>query len=182
MKLLWNSLTAFARKWFAPCNRLVVRNIQPELPWVDRDHLFFHACFTILVDFVEQEMDGLAGLERYTASLVRMADQQQTDRETAFLREQIADHQTMLRLYRWYVQTDWNEPVAHSPTYARLLQQMNVRSVPLPNGNYQMKFEGVDQDLLARERAMHVVREQDFERVKIKNLMDLTKIHHRLWN
>ena len=170
------------RRWFAPCNRLVVRNIQPELPWVDRDHLFFHACFTVLVDFVQQEMDGPDGLERYTASLVRMADEPQTDREAAFLRQQIADHRTMLRLYRWYVQTDWNEPVARTAAYARLLQQMNVRSVPLPNGNYQMKFEGVDQDLLARERAMHVVREQDFERVKIKNLMDLTKIHHRLWN
>jgi len=72
--------------------------------------------------------------------------------------------------------------VPHTATYSQLLEQLQITSVPLENGTYKMQFEGVDQEMLARERAMQVAREQEFEAVKIKNLMDLTKIYHRLWN
>jgi len=182
MKKVFKWFGGVLRGWFSPCNRLMVRNIQPEWPWVDRDHLFFHAAFTVVADFVEQEMNGAAGLEQYISRLEQMRTQPQTDREDAFLVNQIQDHQQMLGLYEWYTSIDWNEPVPHTATYSQLLEQLQITSVPLENGTYKMQFEGVDQEMLARERAMQVAREQEFEAVKIKNLMDLTKIYHRLWN
>jgi hypothetical protein len=174
-------INKFWYRTFTPSNVLKIRNVDRD--WVDRDHRFYHAAFTILIDFVDQEMGGEAGLERYIQNLsqdtqidgVRDTEIQQYIR----MRE---EHTTMLQLYRWYNSIDWQNPVPESPEYLEILSKTKISTEPTEHGTYKMVTTSENPEKLNMLRAIHMQREQEFEKIKMKKLLQLCTIHQTLWN
>jgi hypothetical protein len=160
-----------------------LRNTPRE--WVDRDHRFFHATFTILCDFVENEFNGVDGLHRYITSARKQINETSTDAQNQMVQQSIDAHAKMLELYNWYQEIDWQEPVKPSPAYREMLDKVQYHSEPVDSvesGAYRLVETGVDRDAIARERAMHVVREQQFEKIKLLRLHELCNIYTFFWN
>jgi hypothetical protein len=177
---IFNKINAYQYKIFNPSNKLIIRNV--DRSWVDRDYRFFHATFTIMCEFVEQEMDGEAGVERYIKLCNRRANEANEDMEIKSYQEIAKDHNRMLDLYRWYNEVDWNDPVPITPEYQTLLQNTEYISTPTGNGTYKLHIQNSQPETMARERAAQIIREQQFEKLKLTKLQQLCKIYHRFWN
>lgn len=165
---------------FSPSNVLQIRNVPRE--WIDRDARLFHAAFTVLMDFVDNEMDGATGLQRYVVALRKNAQANANDVADQMSQQALDAYVKMLELYNWYASIDWQDPIQKSPAYAEMLEKIEYRTQPTEHGTFRMIEEGVDSQAIARERALHVVREQQFEKIKLQRLHELCNIHGFLWN
>ena len=170
----WNYRT------FSPSNRLRLRNTPRS--WVDRDHRFFHAAFTVFLDFVEYEADGVAGLQQRVSRLREYAAEQTIDDATINAQKDIQVCVKMIELYEWYTSINWSEPVAMNDEYRAMVERMQISTEPTDHGTYRIVETGVDTDRLGMLRAQHVVREQQFEKLKLQRLHELCNIHSFFWN
>ena len=87
-------------------NELTIRNIDPDSKWTDKDYVMFHACFTLLCDFVENEYanyDG--GFEKYVEWCESLVDTEMGDTNN------VEGNRKLLELYEWYTDHDWKEDV-----------------------------------------------------------------------
>lgn len=180
-----SKIKTFWRNWsyktFSPSNVLRIRNV--EKYWVDRDQRFFHAAFTILMDFVDYEMGGEQGLERYVQQLSQQTQFQGVrDVEIQEFQKIFNEHTRMLELYRWYSGVNWDNPVPESPKYLELLQKVEIKTEPTDHGTYKITTVGSENKELTQHRIAHAAREQEFEQTKMQKLIQLCSIYPCLWN
>jgi hypothetical protein len=176
----WNRLSNWywrtRYRYTTPSNRLKIRNVGAG--WVDRNDRLFHANFTILCDFIEQERDGALAMRQHVIHCKRQARKDPQDVRAQFEYQQ---NLQFLRLYRWYVSINWNEPVELNPEYANMLKNVEYVTTPTDHGTYKIESRCADPDALARHRAIHATREQQFEKTKMRNLRRLVKLSPFLW-
>lgn len=135
----FDSLSTFMYWLRTPSNKLTIRNIPRS--WCDRDNRLFHACFTILCDFIEKEyghewkeyVDWCIKGQSHNYTLPDYIPKHQ--RDAAIIFDQ---------LYTWYNTIDWNDPV------------------PCPQIEWYTK-------------------EQEFEKLRDRNLELLMKHRNQLW-
>lgn len=177
---IWNQISNWywrtRYRLFAPSNRLKIRNVGTG--WVDRFDRLFHANFTILCDFVEQERDGALAMRQHVARCKRRAHKNPDDAHAQFEYQQ---NLQLLRLYRWYVSINWDEPIELNPEYASMLKNVEYVTTPTEHGTHKIESHCSNPDALARHRAMHAAREQQFEKTKMRNLCRLAKLSPSLW-
>lgn len=183
VKILQQTIDAVNRwiyRTFRPSNRLIIRNITKN--WIDRDVRLFHANFTIVCDFVDQEMGGESGIERYVTSLRREVKTTTDQQEQTMLKSNASDYQKILELYRWYNSINWQNPVPFTPEYSKMIEQAEYLTTPTEHGAYRLQINHPDKQAFARARADQALREQQFEKLKFSQLQQICKIYHRLWN
>ena len=172
--------SAWRYRKFTPSNRLKIRNV-PE-SYADHNERFFHAAFTVLCDFVENERGGESKIETDISKHIESIDPNSSDWMLTVQREDIAADRTMLELYGWYNSIDWNDPVPMTDEYRSMIEQAEYVSTPTGHGTYSLQVNHPQKDEYARQRAAYAVREQQFEKIKIKKLMQLCEVHAYLWN
>lgn len=97
-------------KWlFRPYNQLHIRNAPRS--YMDKDYLMFHACFTLLCNFVEREFTRTPFNE-----YVKWCEEEWAKPVNEFGYKDMPEHQyesavLFKELYDWYTGIDWNNPV-----------------------------------------------------------------------
>lgn len=85
-------------------NVLEIRNIEEDSEWTDKDSVMFHACFTLLCDFVEIELPSTENMT--FEAWVEWCEGLEGDFNHA------EGQRALLELYEWYVSVDWDQNFA----------------------------------------------------------------------
>jgi hypothetical protein len=168
----------FKKKTPSTAITLKIRNADEHS---ERDRHIFHACFTLLCEFVENDAGGLDGLATYMNTL-EAASSSNGSHVTAF--GKLAD------LYSWYTTIDWNNPSQFTtPEYDNLLNsgriKMGLEPIDDANGNrrYTVDLQGTPEDIefYETEREKIIMSEEQFELLCTKKLVELVKLRPYLW-
>lgn len=177
------SFSTLFKRWkysfFTPSNVLKIRNVPKE--WVDRDDRLFHACFSLLCDFIELESGGISEYKQGIALLQKENTEDSGTRTSRQIREQSA----LADLYDWYNGIDWiGDLVPPTEEYRLLAERVQTITVPTGVDSYRIEHEGDPQDIARLQllRQEHIEKERTFEIFCQKQLLTLVSLRECLWN
>lgn len=166
-------------RWlFKPANRQYIRN--GNRLWMDRDSRMFHSMMTILCEYIEREVGGVAKATEYIEYWIEYwsneseCPQRLSDPEKNWTKA----YTKFIEIYQWYVSTNWSDPVPFDPEYKKYLMQplkwkdVNDDLVELVDNNTDRLRE------LSKE---HSRKEQEFDDLCERYMIDLVEYYRFLW-